>query len=507
VAQADAAHPWDGQNTRAQHERDGAAPQIPDRHNTTTPSGGPTRPEHPQNGGHAAPSGRVQRPGSNGERKLQRKLGTTERAERFYGEQMLDHLNERMREFVQRQEMFFLATADNRGECDSSFRAGPPGFLQVLGERTLAYPEYRGNGVHASLGNIQENPHLGIMLIDFTRARIGLHINGRATIVEEAELRRWYPHLPEDTVPGRLAHVWVHVEVEEAYIHCAKHIPQLQKAPKRTARDWGTDDYKRKGGDFFGAAREARESGAVAVPEGTGRRRRPTTQSETPAQTEAPAQSAPSARTEPSAQSQLSARAELPVRNKLSAPAPQSAPEPSAQALPSVPAQRYGNGGTVRTSQLPSAPAGADPRSSVYDELPGYGREEAHAQQAPATATSTANRTDDAAAKSDRDAMWRIPEMPPPPQMPALSAGPSASSSPAPDPARTTEAPWTGSSNPAPAADSSTAAASPSGSLSPAVPLADTDPEAWRQEAERALAEAQRRGAVNERSSFQGWFG
>ena len=65
--------------------------------------------------------------------------------------------------------------------------AGPPGFLQVLGERTLAYPEYRGNGAHASLGNIQENPHLGIMLIDFTRARIGLHINGRATIVEEAE--------------------------------------------------------------------------------------------------------------------------------------------------------------------------------------------------------------------------------------------------------------------------------------------------------------------------------
>lgn len=235
---------------------------------------------------------RTDRPGSDGEHGLQRRLQTTERADRFYDDQVLDHLNERMREFVQRQEMLFLATADRNGECDSSFRAGPPGFLRVLDERTLIYPEYRGNGVHASLGNILENPHLGIMLVDFARARIGLHINGRARIVEDEDVRARYPDLPEDTVPGRRAQVWVWVEVEEAYIHCAKHIPQMQKVPKGAGRDWGTDDYKRKGGDFFGVARDSRDSREE-------RRRRATQPATQPAAEQSSAQPQPQPQSQP----------------------------------------------------------------------------------------------------------------------------------------------------------------------------------------------------------------
>lgn len=241
---------------------------------------------------------RMGRPGSDGEHLLQRRLGTVERADRFYDDQVLDHLNVRMREFIGRQEMFFLATADRHGECDSTFRAGPPGFLRVLDARTLAYPEYRGNGVLASLGNIEENPHLGILMVDFLRDRIGLHVNGRARVVEDAAMRAAHPGLPVDPVPGRRAVVWVEVTVEEAYIHCAKHIPHLQKVPtqrrgaadgrhrgpeREAARghdrenreqDWGTDDVKRKGGDFFGAAAEAREgrrTPPVPAPEGASR--------------------------------------------------------------------------------------------------------------------------------------------------------------------------------------------------------------------------------------------
>ncbi|MFK0260842.1 pyridoxamine 5'-phosphate oxidase family protein [Streptomyces angustmyceticus] len=202
---------------------------------------------------------RQERPGSDGEHLVQQRLGTTERADRFYGDQVLDHLNARMQEFVARQEMFFLATADRHGECDATFRAGPRGFVQVLDAHTLAYPEYRGNGVMASVGNISENPRLGILMIDFTRDRIGLHINGRARVVMDEDMRAQHPGLPVDPVPGRRAQLWVTVEVEEAYIHCAKHIPHLQKVPaqQRGARAWGTDDVKRKGGDFFGAAAEA----------------------------------------------------------------------------------------------------------------------------------------------------------------------------------------------------------------------------------------------------------
>ncbi|GAA1893676.1 pyridoxamine 5'-phosphate oxidase family protein [Streptantibioticus ferralitis] len=207
------------------------------------------------------------RPGSDGEHQIQRELGTVARADRFYEDQVRDRLNAKMREFTARQEMLFVSTADRKGECDSSFRAGPPGFIQVLDDKTVAYPEYRGNGVMASLGNIQENPHIGILMIDFARDRIGLHINGRARLVPDDLMRAAHPELPVDPVPGRRAQVWVEVTVVEAYIHCSKHIPRLVKAPLRAGapaadgeQAWGTDDVKRKGGDYFGTAAQAREA-------------------------------------------------------------------------------------------------------------------------------------------------------------------------------------------------------------------------------------------------------
>jgi predicted pyridoxine 5'-phosphate oxidase superfamily flavin-nucleotide-binding protein len=191
-------------------------------------------------------------PGSAGEHLLQERQGTTERARRFYSQQVLDHMNDRMRTFVSEQEMMFVSTSDARGECDSTFRAGPPGFVRVLDSGRLAWPEYRGNGVMASMGNIAENPHVGLLFVDFFKEIIGLHVNGTAEIVSDASMRTAHPDTPEETIPGRRAANWVMVFVEEAYIHCAKHIPRMQKVPRRRA--WGTDDVRRKGGDFFGVA-------------------------------------------------------------------------------------------------------------------------------------------------------------------------------------------------------------------------------------------------------------
>jgi len=189
-------------------------------------------------------------PGSAGEHLLQCAYGTRDRAHRFYRDQVLDHLNPAMVEFVGRMELAFVGTADAGGECDATLRAGPPGFLHVLDQRRLAYPEYRGNGVLASLGNISENPHVGLLMIDFTRDVIGLHVNGRAWIVEDADLRAEWPALPVEVERGRAPERWVVVDVVEAYVHCRKHIPRMQVVPRD--RDWGTDDVKRKGGDYFG---------------------------------------------------------------------------------------------------------------------------------------------------------------------------------------------------------------------------------------------------------------
>ena len=190
---------------------------------------------------------------------LQDRFGTTERAGQFYQNQVTDQLTPVMREFIGRMEMAFIATSDDAGECDCSFRAGPPGFIRVLDDRTIAYPEYRGNGVMASLPNMLQNPHIGIFLVDFTRDLIGLHVNGDASVVSPARMLELDLDSAEFTSPGRRPAQWVLVSVTEAYIHCSKHIPLL--VPQSRVRHWGTDNPRHKGGDYFGVA--ASRSGAA----------------------------------------------------------------------------------------------------------------------------------------------------------------------------------------------------------------------------------------------------
>lgn len=181
---------------------------------------------------------------SQGERYLQEKHGTERRADAFYSNQMIDYLNEEMRQYLLRQTFIFIATSDKNGNCDSSFKAGEQGFIHVIDDKRLMYPEYRGNGVMASLGNILENPHIGLLLIDFFDDQIGLHINGAAEIIENEHIHNIAPDVTDDR-----AERWVVVTVHEAYIHCSKHIPHL--VDTKNLRDWGMDDTAKKGGDYF----------------------------------------------------------------------------------------------------------------------------------------------------------------------------------------------------------------------------------------------------------------
>jgi truncated hemoglobin YjbI len=194
-------------------------------------------------------------PGSEGEHRLQEKYESSARAINFYEKQVLDYLAPAMKEFIARQEFLFISTADRHGECDCTSKFGQPGFIRVLGDKYLMYPEYRGNGVYANAGNISENPHIAMLMIDFTRDTIGLHVNGMARIVENHELRRYSNKLPADVLEEmnregkKCPERWVMVEVEEAYIQCSKHIPLMKKADKSI--DWGTDSIAAKGGDYF----------------------------------------------------------------------------------------------------------------------------------------------------------------------------------------------------------------------------------------------------------------
>jgi hypothetical protein len=83
------------------------------------------------------------------------------------------------RAFIERMDMFFLATADAAGRPNCSYKGGDPGFVRVVDESTLVFPNYDGNGMYLSMGNTVENAHVGLLFIDFENQK-RLRVNGFA---------------------------------------------------------------------------------------------------------------------------------------------------------------------------------------------------------------------------------------------------------------------------------------------------------------------------------------
>lgn len=189
--------------------------------------------------------------GRQSEERIQDERGSLDRAKRFYDKQVKDQLTPVMQEFIRRQQMMFVATADTGGSCDCSPRFGAPGFIKIVDPKTLAYPEFRGNGVFASLGNIAENPAVGLLFIDFLQTSVGLHVNGKAERHDPNDGPTALDLVTQNygTSGGRLVEQWVFVTIEEAYIHCSKHVPRFQPAPRNIS--WGTDDATLKSDQYF----------------------------------------------------------------------------------------------------------------------------------------------------------------------------------------------------------------------------------------------------------------
>lgn len=122
-------------------------------------------------------------------------------------------LEPRIRAFIERQEMVFVATFDMSGERDCTFRCGPRGFIRVLDVNRLAWPEYAED---ANVGSVAEYPEVSLAFKGF-RDTLSLIIEGRAKIMSDELMRRAYHDLPE-AVPGLPPEHWVTVYVEDAYL-------------------------------------------------------------------------------------------------------------------------------------------------------------------------------------------------------------------------------------------------------------------------------------------------
>src|ERR1700712_1847686 len=130
--------------------------------------------------------------------------GSRRLQDRFDTRRLADRLDERFvqraridaddRAFIERMDMFFLATADADGHPQCSYKGGDPGFVRVLDEHTLAFPNYDGNGMYLSTGNVLVNPQVGLLFVDFSAERPSrLRLNGVASIDERDELLTAWP--------------------------------------------------------------------------------------------------------------------------------------------------------------------------------------------------------------------------------------------------------------------------------------------------------------------------
>src|SRR5438876_11984287 len=122
-----------------------------------------------------------------GNRRWQDQFDSRRLADRIEQRMIKDTIDDNARAFIERIDMFFLASADEHGKPQCSYKGGDPGFVRVVDERTIAFPSYDGNGMYLSAGNALVNPQVGLLFIDFER-RKRLRLNGIASVADDDPL-------------------------------------------------------------------------------------------------------------------------------------------------------------------------------------------------------------------------------------------------------------------------------------------------------------------------------
>jgi uncharacterized protein len=200
-----------------------------------------------------------------GSRQLQHRFDTERladrREERFVARPEIDDDDRR---FIESCDMVFIATADADGRPNCSYKGGEPGFVRVVDERTIALPNYDGNGMYLTMGNLLVNPHVGLLFIHF-EARRRLRLNGVASIAEDDPLMAEYPE----------AQFIVRVHAEQVFPNCPRYIHHYELVersrfvPKAECETpvpgWKQRDWSR---DVLPEADPARDPGREVVERG-----------------------------------------------------------------------------------------------------------------------------------------------------------------------------------------------------------------------------------------------
>jgi predicted pyridoxine 5'-phosphate oxidase superfamily flavin-nucleotide-binding protein len=149
-----------------------------------------------------------------GSRRLQDRFGSRSLADRLEQVTLRRAFSDGDRDFIEGAGFFFLATADAEGRPDCSFKGGLPGFVRVTAPDELAFPDYDGNGMFKSLGNLLVNSAVGLLFIDMQKPR-RLRVNGTATVA-------WDDPLLAEMAGAQLV---VRVRARAIFPNCPRYIP------------------------------------------------------------------------------------------------------------------------------------------------------------------------------------------------------------------------------------------------------------------------------------------
>jgi uncharacterized protein len=153
-----------------------------------------------------------------GNRALQDEFGSRALADRLEQRLMRTAFSDDDRSFIESAIYFFLATADTNGRPDCSYKGGAPGFVRVTAPSELAFADYDGNGMFKSLGNIDVNPHVGLLFIAMHGKPQRLRVNGIARVERN------------DSLMSEIAgtQLIVRVTAKAIFPNCPRNIPELE---------------------------------------------------------------------------------------------------------------------------------------------------------------------------------------------------------------------------------------------------------------------------------------
>jgi predicted pyridoxine 5'-phosphate oxidase superfamily flavin-nucleotide-binding protein len=150
-------------------------------------------------------------------RELQDRFDTRRLADRLVRVTVHDRFTADDRTFIEQLDMFFLASVDATGQPTCSYKGGDPGFVRVVDDRTLVFPNYDGNGMFLSMGNVAATHRVGLLFIDF-QGQDRIRVEGSATLAFDDALLASYPE----------AQFIVRVTVERIYPNCPRYIHHYQ---------------------------------------------------------------------------------------------------------------------------------------------------------------------------------------------------------------------------------------------------------------------------------------